>query len=134
MPIDRKILGNYIWKGNLNLINIVMIGLANTISENIESYELHRLLGTLLSDSLPVTKKLDIMEHEYKIKTAKNVEEEMETMCNLGQGIEDRGIEKGEAKIIINLYKKGMSLEQIAEFTDRNIENICAMIKKYAAN
>ena len=96
---DRKILGNYTWKGNLNLINIVMIGLSNTISERRKSYELHRLLGTLLSDSLPVTKKLDIMEHEYKIKTAKNVEEEMETMCNLGQGIEDRGIEKGEKRL-----------------------------------
>lgn len=129
---DRKIIGDYSWKGNLDLTNIVMIGLAKRIPENTEQYELHRLLGTLLSDKMPVDEKISIIEQEYDIPTEKNAKEEMKIMCNLGQGIEDRamvqGIEKGEAKIIFCMYKKGLSVEKIAEITEKNIENIQSII------
>lgn len=54
---DRKIIGDYDWKGNLDLTNIIMIGLAKRIPEHTEQYELHRLLGALLSDEMSVNKK-----------------------------------------------------------------------------
>ena len=96
---DRKIIGDYDWKGNLDLTNIIMIGLAKRIPEHTEQYELHRLLGALLSDEMSVNKKISIIEQEYDISTEENAEEEMKIMCNLGQGIEDRGIEKGEERM-----------------------------------
>ena len=46
-----------------------------------------------------VNKKISIIEQEYDISTEENAEEEMKIMCNLGQGIEDRGIEKGEERM-----------------------------------
>ena len=55
------------WKGNLDLLNIVLIGITNEIPEHDEKYEMHRLIGTLLSGELKEQEKLDIIEHEYNI-------------------------------------------------------------------
>lgn len=132
--MDRKIVGVHNWKGNLDLMNIIMIGLAKKMPEHTEQYELHRLLGTLLSNELSVKEKLSVMEQEYDISAEKKVEEEMTIMCNLGQGIEDRamekGMEKGEKKIIFCMYKKGLPIEKIAEVTEKNIEKIRGIIEQ----
>ncbi len=57
----------------------------------------------------------------------------MSVICNLSQGIEDKGIAIGEArektKIIIGMYNKGFILEQIAAAIDNDIKVISAMIK-----
>ena len=57
-----EILEPYDWKGNLDLINIVLIGITNTLPEYEEKYELHRLICTLLSNELPEAQKFDILE------------------------------------------------------------------------
>ena len=49
---NDTIIGNQVWKGNEDLVNIVMIGLAKEISPKEEKHELHRLLGALLSETL----------------------------------------------------------------------------------
>ena len=36
-------------------------------------------------------------------------------MCNLSQGIKEDGIAIGKAEMIINMYKSGYTVEQIAE-------------------
>ena len=46
------LLGSYPWKGGLDLLNIVLIGISNELPEHDEKYELHRLLSTLLSAEL----------------------------------------------------------------------------------
>ena len=55
------------WKGNLDLLNIVMIGITNEIPERDKEYELHRLIATLLSSELKEHEKLKIIEQEYNI-------------------------------------------------------------------
>ena len=56
----------------------------------------------------------------------------MSVMCNLSQGIEEKGIAIGEArkeeKIIFNMYNNGFTVEQIAMATDKNIEQVKAVI------
>ena len=49
-------------------------------------------------------------------------------MCNLGEGIEEKGIAKGEASLILKMYKNGLSAEQIASATDKEIEEVKAII------
>ena len=51
----------------MDLVNIVMIGLAEELPEYEEKYELHRLLGALLSQDLTVNEKLNIIGNEYAI-------------------------------------------------------------------
>ena len=45
------------WKGNLDLLNIVLIGITNGIPEHDEKYEMHRLIGALLSSELKEQEK-----------------------------------------------------------------------------
>ena len=124
-----EILSPYDWKGDLDLLNIVMVGITNDIPEHDESYELHRLLGALLSSELKVQEKLDILEREYNIPVDNEFREEVTIMCNLSTGIE----EKTKEKIILNMYKKGYTLEQIADVAETSMKVVETIIEKKAS-
>ena len=121
-------------KGRLDLLNIVMIGLAKEIPEHSDQYELHRLLGALLSQNLTVSEKIDIIGNEYDIQTNDDLRKGVNTMCNLGEGIEERGIEKGieqqTVHLILSMYKNGISVEQIAAVTAKNIAEVQEILEK----
>lgn len=51
-------------------------------------------------------------------------------MCNLSQGIREDATAEALAEIIINMYKKGLTLEQIADVAEKRVEEIRAVIKK----
>ena len=74
----EDLIGSYEWKGNLDLLNIIMLGLAKNLPEHDETYELHRLLGALLSKELTIDEKLNIngfTVEQIAMATDKNVEE-----------------------------------------------------------
>ena len=127
------LIGSYEWKGNLDLLNIIMIGLAKELPEHDEAYELHRLLGALLSRELTVDEKLDIIGKEYDIPLEENFRKDMSTMCNLSQGVKEEGIAigraEGEAGLITKMYKNGLSIELIASATDKTIEEVKTIIQ-----
>ena len=98
------------------------------------------LLNTLFSAKLPLEEKKQILSENYNIAMVKEMESEVSTMCNLSDAIENRGreegevigIQKGEAigrmeqakATAIRMNKKGLSLEDIAEAIDFNIETV----------
>ena len=137
----EDMIGSYEWKGNLDLLNIIMIGLAKELPEHDETYELHRLLGALLSRELTVDEKLDIIGNEYDIPLEENFRKDMSTMCNLSQGVKEEGIaigrregleegrREGHAELITKMYKNGLSIEQIASATDKTVEEVRAIIE-----
>lgn len=122
-------------------MNIIMIGLAKELPEHDETYELHRLLGALLSRELTIDEKLDIIGNEYDIPLEENFRKDMSTMCNLSQGIKEEGIaigrregleegrREGHAELITKMYKNGLSIEQIASATDKTVEEVRAIIE-----
>lgn len=122
------------WKGNLDLLNIVLIGITNEIPEHDEKYEMHRLIGALLSSELKEQEKLDIIEHEYNIPINQEFREDVRIMCNLSTGIEERATErateKTSEKFILNMYKKGYTLDQIADVAETDVDEVEAIIKK----
>lgn len=122
------------WKGNLDLLNIVLIGITNEIPEHDEKYEMHRLIGALLSSELKEQEKLDIIEHEYNIPISQEFREDVRIMCNLSTGIEERATEKAtektSEKFILNMYKKGYTLDQIADVAETGVDEVEAIIKK----
>lgn len=137
----EDLIGSYEWKGNLDLLNIIMIGLAKELPEYDETYELHRLLGALLSRELTIDEKLDIIGNEYDIPLEENFRKDMSTMCNLSQGVKEEGIaigrregleegrREGHAELITKMYKNGLSIEQIAFATDKTVEEVRAIIE-----
>ncbi len=126
---DDKLLGSYPWKGGLDLLNIVLIGISNELPEHDEKYELHRLLSTLLSMELSVDEKLGIMAKEYNIAVDDRIREDVSAMCNLSQGIRDNTL----AEVIMTMHEKGYSSVQIAEIVKKTIEEVEAVIKKERA-
>ena len=126
------------WKGNLDLLNIVLIGITNEIPEYDEKYEMHRLIGALLSSELKEQEKLDIIEHEYNIPISQEFREDVKIMCNLSTGIEERATEratkkateKTSEKFILNMYKKGYTLDQIADVAETGVDEVEAIIKR----
>ncbi len=120
------LLGSYPWKGRLDLLNIVLIGIANELPEHDEKYELHRLLSTLLSMELTVDEKLGIMETEYSIHVDEKIREDVSAMCNLSQGIKDNTL----VDVIINMYENNFTIDQIALATKKSVEEVKAIIEK----
>jgi predicted transposase YdaD len=58
-------------------------------------------------------------------------------MCNLSEGVFESGEARGKAigeamgkaEIILNMNKKGYTIEQIADVTDKDVEEIKAIIE-----
>lgn len=117
---------------------LVRIGITNEIPEHDEKYEMHRLIGALLSSELKEQEKLDIIEHEYNIPISQEFREDVRIMCNLSTGIEERATEratkkateKKSEKFILNMYKKGYTLDQIADVAETGVDEVEAIIKK----
>ena len=98
---------------------------------------MHRLLGALLSSELKEREKLEILEHEYNIPINDEFREEVKIMCNLSSGIEERATEKAtertSEKFILNMHKKGYTLEQIADVAETSVNVIEAIIERKTA-
>lgn len=114
--VKDDLVGYHDWRGKLDLFNIVMIGLAKKLPEQGEQYELHRLLGALFAEGLTAGERLNIIKEEYDIPIEQTIEQEVDIMCNLSQGIKEVGIAEGRAeKIIETGYEFGLSEQDILE-------------------
>ena len=54
-----------------------------------------RLLDVLLSTDTKPDEKCRILEHDFSIEMTQKLESEVALMCNLSEGVEQKGIEKG---------------------------------------
>ncbi len=112
------------------MLNIVLIGLAKELPKQDGKYELHRLLGALLLQKLTPNEKLNIIEKEYNIPLGENIRRDVSVMCNLSQGIVDDTKVEVITNIVLNMYEKGYTFEQIADVTEKSIAEVEAIIKK----
>ena len=99
-----------------------------------ERYELHRLISTLLSNEIEAEEKLNMIELEYQIPVSEELREEVNLMCNLSEGIEERAAEKTlretNKKVITNMHRKGYTLEQIAQIVEIKPEEVGKIIEE----
>ena len=145
--VEKPIFGKpYVKEENYDLMEVVVLNLGEA-DGNSEPSASH-LLSTLFSAKLRLEEKKKILSENYNIAMVKEMESEVSTMCNLSDAIENRGreqgreqgreegevigIQKGEAigrmeqakATAIRMNKKGLSLEDIAEAIDFNIETV----------
>ena len=96
-----------------------------------------------MSETLREEEKLNILKNEYHIPMEKSIEEDVKVMCNLSEGIEDRGIMIGKAEGRTEHLKqqvqkklvKGKSVEVIADELEESvsaIENVLEELRKNA--
>ena len=95
------------------------------------------MICTLLSNELNENQKFDILEKEYDIPVNTDLREDVSVMCNLSLGIEERAEARGEARgenrksemVVINMYKKGYTTEQISDIVEVSEEEVNNIIK-----
>ena len=80
----------------------------------------------MLSKKLSQSEKLNIIKKEYDIPLEEDLRKDVSVMCNLSQGI----VDDTKAEIILNMFKKGYTLEQIADVTEKSISEIEKIVKK----
>ena len=92
----RDIVGNFPEeRTRYDLLSIITICLSSEVAGEKENLKLHRLLGTLLSSKMKAEEKKKILEEEYHIPMREELERSVISMCNLADGIEQKGIEQG---------------------------------------
>jgi hypothetical protein len=120
----EALIGTQKWDGKDDMINIVLLGLSNKIPAHDEKYELHRLLGILLSKKLTPDEKLKIIGDEYDIPMEDGFRKELGSMCNLSQGI----VEDTEERLIISMYDNDINVEKIAVIVSKSVDEVQAII------
>ncbi len=134
--VNDNILAEYDWKGKLDMFNIVLLGIPNELPGHDKKYELHRLLSALLSTELGVEERIDILENEYNIIPESDFRKELSEMCNLSQGILERGLEQGmergkdeeQKRVIYNMNNQGLDADSISRFTGVAIEKVKSIL------
>ena len=77
-----------------DLLSVIFIRLGGVYTDY-ENKSLQRLLAALFSVNLPAEEKKIIISKEYDILMTREMETEVEAMCNLGYGVLEQGIEQG---------------------------------------
>ena len=137
---ERQVFGKYKEpQENYDLLNIVMVYLGQGPVRN-------RMLSMLQVIFQETTKsaeeKSEILKKKFDIEVTSEMEEELRTMCNLSEGIYERGMSQGMSQgmargaetktieIIKNLWKKGMDIDFIKDVTSWTEEQIMKVVKK----
>ena len=95
---NTPLLGSHEWMGDLDLMNIFLVGLDKNLSEKAlktTDSDLHYMLGTIFSNDLSPKEKIRLLNERKDMPAGTHFRKELDTMCNLSYGIEERGIKKG---------------------------------------
>ena len=135
-------------KSHYDLLNIIMIYLGADNSGN----DLIRFLNLLFRDTAKsAAEKKKILESEFKLDISSDMEKEMNTMCNLSEGIfeqgivqgivqgreqgivqgREQGIVQGESGMILSMLRKGYDLTSIADISQWSINKIEQLAKAH---
>ena len=89
-----------------DLMELIMVCLGKP-EHSEKGTELHKLLSTVLSDTLTPEEKKKAMQQEYDIVTSVELEGGLAKMCNLSDYIEEKAIEKGRTEGIQQGIQEG---------------------------
>jgi hypothetical protein len=102
---------------NYNLMSVVIICLGTDGEECEES--LLNMLSVLLSDGITSTIKKETLQNEFGIPMTEELEREVDDMCNLSQGVYDKGYDKALADAIRKMMdKKGWDVDECMDTLD----------------
>lgn len=109
-----------------DLLSAVMInmGKKGTKSEN----KLIDMLATLLSEELGKENKKRKLEDEFALPMTTEFEQEVDTMCNLSDYVEEKGREEGRSEANLasarKMLLKNMQISLIMDITDLSKEKV----------
>lgn len=108
--------------------SIVFVYLGNSKVKD----QLINLLDLMFKSSKNASEKITALHNDFGIDLTKEGEEDLEIMCNLGEGLYEDGVMKGkqEGKIesALEMLKDGVALEKVAKYSKLSL----SMIEKLA--
>ena len=108
-------------KEDYDLLCMVMIGLGD--HEEALPGTMLKMLDVLFSKQLETEEKKDLLEDQCGIPLKEErIKEEVETMCSLGQGIYEEGLEQGIEQGIEQGMEQGVEIGGIKTLIQDNIE------------
>ncbi len=129
-------------KKDYDKVSIVVVCLNRKVQNEDGANELIDMLNTLFADNIEVSAKKKILGEQYDMTVNYEVEEVMGYMCNLGEGIYERGVEQGieqgiriqRVALIRSNLAKGKSIEAIVDFMEADIDFVRIIEDKVAEN
>lgn len=95
---NTALIGNHEWKGDPQLMNVILIGLRKETADTeytSTGNALHDLLKIVFSNYLTSEERIDLLEKREDFSADTNLRKELDHMCNLSYGISELAIEKG---------------------------------------
>ncbi len=122
-------------KQNYDLMKMIMLCLGD---ERDTEQEVLRFLDVLFSDNISIQVKKQVLETEFALEMSDRMEGDLDTMCNLSEGVFYRGYEEGGFQNLLeNLQNMmeglGLSLEQAAavlKLSDERLRMCQAALEK----
>ena len=119
---EKRLVGNFKEKkDNYDLITVGMICLGDTEDDNCTG--LIKMLSILLSAEMEVEDKKRRLHDEFDLAMTKEMEKEMISMCDYGQMVARKNLEKGVIKGVLD------SLKNLMDTTGMNIEQAMNALK-----
>lgn len=111
-----------------DMMSIILVNLGDPVAH--KENDALRLLSVLLSTKMQPQEKKQVLADGFAIPMTQEMEEEAEIMCNLSDGIEMRGIEKGKTEMVLEMLRANQPLELIVRFSKFSKEKIAEIGKQ----
>lgn len=128
---NTAVIGNHEWKGDPQLMNVILIGLRKETADTeytSTGNALHDLLKIVFSNYLTSEERIDLLEKREDFSADTNLRKELDHMCNLSYGISElameKGMELGRIQSIQKLLSKKISKEDVKSMLDATDEEI----------
>ena len=127
ISLDKKVHVGYnrIRIEDYDKLSVILLYLSRESEEEILGF-----LQTLLDETIQSERKLEILEKEYGIVMDNETRKEIREMCNLGNYVENKGIEKGLAKGIEETTLKFIGfIQNMMKNNDMSVEEVFDMMQ-----
>lgn len=114
--------GTHKWDCRSDLINLVIAGITGEMRDEVDEAVLNDndgkvlcgILNTLFATNINDKERFEKLTHHFQITVDNDLKEDMKAMCNLGQGLLEKGEGKKEIENIVSFYMDGDSVERLA--------------------
>ena len=111
-----------------DLMNVIMVCLGDSHTQ--ECRGIIRMLHSLLVAEIPAAEKKRIVHEEYGIPMNKEIDREVDDMCNISSLYINRGMFKEKMSVIMEMFKKGIPVQTIAEIVRLSVEETEKIIRE----
>ena len=90
------------------------------------------LLSALLSSTMPLERRMEILSGIYRIAMTEEIEREVTKVCNLGDAIKEAGREEGRLETIIEFLNAGrITIDEAAVSVNMTVEDFLKKREEY---